>query len=73
MYKGMDFIDLPSIFQDRSVTSSISDYFHFGNDVTSPLMTDSQHQPYCQNGCYLAEYIVYNILKKTHGRKFDKK
>ena len=25
--KGMDFIDLPSIFQDKSVTSSISDYF----------------------------------------------
>ena len=25
--KGMDFIDLPSIFQDRSVTSSIPDYF----------------------------------------------
>ena len=24
---GMDFIDLPSIFQDRSVTSSIPDYF----------------------------------------------
>ena len=25
--KGMDFIDLPCIFQDRSVTSSIPDYF----------------------------------------------
>ena len=25
--KGIDFIDLPSIFQDRSVTSSIPDYF----------------------------------------------
>ena len=25
--KGMDFIDLPSIFQDRSVTLSIPDYF----------------------------------------------
>ena len=25
--KGMDFIDLPSIFQDNSVTSSIPDYF----------------------------------------------
>ena len=25
--KGMNFIDLPSIFQDRSVTSSIPDYF----------------------------------------------
>ena len=25
--KGMDFIDLPSIFQDRSVTPSIPDYF----------------------------------------------
>ena len=25
--KGMDFIDLPSIFQVRSVTSSIPDYF----------------------------------------------
>ena len=25
--KGMDFIDLPSIFQDGSVTSSIPDYF----------------------------------------------
>ena len=25
--KGMDFIDLPSFFQDRSVTSSIPDYF----------------------------------------------
>ena len=25
--KGMDFIDLPSIFQDKPVTSSISDYF----------------------------------------------
>ena len=25
--KGMDLIDLPSIFQDRSVTSSIPDYF----------------------------------------------
>ena len=25
--KGMDFIDLPSIFQDASVTSSIPDYF----------------------------------------------
>ena len=25
--KGMDFIDLSSIFQDKSVTSSIPDYF----------------------------------------------
>ena len=25
--KGMDFMDLPSIFQDRYVTSSIPDYF----------------------------------------------
>ena len=25
--KGMDFTDLPSIFQDKSVTSSIPDYF----------------------------------------------
>ena len=25
--KGIDFIDLPSIFQDKSVTSSIPDYF----------------------------------------------
>ena len=25
--KGMDFIDLPSISQDKSVTSSIPDYF----------------------------------------------
>ena len=25
--KGMDFIDLPNIFQDRYVTSSIPDYF----------------------------------------------
>ena len=25
--KGMDFIDLPSIFQDKSVTSSTPDYF----------------------------------------------
>ena len=25
--KGMDFMDLPSIFQDKSVTSSIPDYF----------------------------------------------
>ena len=25
--KGMDFIDLPSIFQDKSVTSSIPEYF----------------------------------------------
>ena len=25
--KGMDSIDLPSIFQDKSVTSSIPDYF----------------------------------------------
>ena len=25
--KGMDFIDLPSIFQDESVTSYIPDYF----------------------------------------------
>ena len=24
----MDFIELPSIFQDRSVTSSTPDYFH---------------------------------------------
>ena len=25
--KGMDFIELPSIFQDKSITSSIPDYF----------------------------------------------
>ena len=43
-----------------------------GNDVTSPLATDSQHQPYCQNGYHLADYIVSNILMKAHGRKFDK-
>ena len=43
-----------------------------GNDVMSPLATDSQHQPYCQNGCHLADYIVSNILMKAHGRKFDK-
>ena len=43
-----------------------------GNDVTSSLATDSQHQPYCQNGCHLAEYIVSNILMKAHCRKFDK-
>ena len=27
MNKGIDFIDLPSIFQDESVTSSIPGYF----------------------------------------------
>ena len=27
IYKGMDFIDLPSIFQEKSVTLSIPDYF----------------------------------------------
>ena len=43
-----------------------------GNDVTSPLATDSQHQSYCKNGCHLADYIVSNILMKAHGRKFDK-
>ena len=25
--KGIDFIDLPRLFQDKSVTSSVSDYF----------------------------------------------
>ena len=25
--KGMDFVDVPSIFQDKPVTSSIPDYF----------------------------------------------
>ena len=25
--KGIDFIDLPSIFQDKALTSSISDYY----------------------------------------------
>ena len=32
-----------------------------GNDVTSPLTRDSQIQPYCQNGCHLADYIVSNV------------
>ena len=26
--KGIDFIDLPSIFQDKSITLSIPGYFH---------------------------------------------
>ena len=32
---GIDVIDLPSIFQDKSVTSSISDYFQNSNPSIS--------------------------------------
>ena len=52
--------------------SIASGYVASGNDATSPLAIDSQHQPYCQNGCHLAKYIVSNIMMKAHGRKFDK-
>ena len=35
-------------------------------------MLTHQHQPYCQNGCHLAKYIVSNILMKAHGRNLIK-
>ena len=44
-YKGIEFIDLPSIFKDRSVTSSIPTYFQNSEPpkiviyITSPLET----------------------------------
>ena len=38
--KGIEFIDLPSIFKDRSVISSISAYFQNSEQpITSPLET----------------------------------
>ena len=40
--KGMDFIDLPSIFQDRSVTSSIPDYFQ---NSESPMLFYKYNKP----------------------------
>ena len=40
--KGMDLIDLPSIFQDRSVTSSIPDYFQ---NSESPINCYKYNKP----------------------------
>ena len=39
---GMDFIDLPSIFQDKSVTSSIPDYFQ---NSEPPLICYKYNKP----------------------------
>ena len=39
-----------------------------GNNVMSPLTTGSQHKPYGHHGCYLVKEIVFNIMKKGHGR-----
>ena len=44
-----------------------------GSDVTSPLSTGSQQKPYGHHECFLVEKIVSNILKKAHGRNFDKR
>ena len=40
--KGMDFIDLPSIFQDKSVTSSIPDYFQ---NSEPPMICNKYNKP----------------------------
>ena len=32
----------------------------------------NSYKPYGHHGCYLVEKVVSNILKKAHGRKFDK-
>ena len=40
--KGMDFIDLPSIFQDKSVTSSIPDYFQ---NTEPPIICYKYNKP----------------------------
>ena len=48
----MDFIDLPSIFQDKSVTSSIPDYFQ----NSEPLMI-------CYNYNEPIRNIIFNFNK----------
>ena len=40
--KGMDFIDLPSMFQDRYVTSSIPDYFQ---NSEPPIICNKYNKP----------------------------
>ena len=40
--KGMDFIDFPSIFQDKSVTSSIPDYFQ---NAEPPIICYKYNKP----------------------------
>ena len=40
--KGIDFIDLPSIFRDKSVTSSIPDYFQ---NSELPIICYTYHKP----------------------------
>ena len=40
--KGIDFIDLPTIFQDKSVTSSIPDYFQNLNRLSFVISITNQ-------------------------------
>ena len=42
IYKGIDFIDLPSIFKDRTVTSSIPDYFE---NKEAPIICYNYNKP----------------------------
>ena len=42
--KRMDFIDLPSIFQDKSVTSSIPDYFQNSEPPTTCYRDTDRHR-----------------------------
>ena len=51
----------------RNLTLSQPECNLKGNNVTSSLTTESQHQPYCRNGCHIVEYIVSNILMKALG------
>ena len=60
IYKGIDFIDLPSIFQDKSVTPSIPDYFPTSEP---PVICYKYNKP--------IRNIIFNCNKLVSDLDFD--
>ena len=71
--KGMDFIDVPSIFQDKSVTSSIPDYFqilsHLSFVISITNLSDTRSSisiSLCLILTSMLIHLVHEIVKILH-------
>ena len=62
-FKGMDFIDLPSIFQDKSVTSSIPDYFQILSITNLSDTQSSTSISLCLILISMLIHLVHEIVK----------
>ena len=57
--KEMDFIDLPSIFQDRSVTSSIPDYFQ---NSEPPIICYKNNKPITRSSISISLCLILTSM-----------